>query len=351
MNKIGVQTLLNKAKDIGLTTLNRPASEYGLPLALGAGEAKLTEMTSAYTTFANQGNHPDMQLVMSIQDKNKKEIYKEKPTSTRVFSEGTSYIMSSILSDNAARAEEFGSSLTVSNSRPVAVKTGTTNDYRDAWTIGYTPSLTIGVWIGNNDNSQMSAVAGSSGAAPIWKSLMQQILNGTPVEKFTQPSTVVSHDVCRNNGALAATAGGNTYNEVFLSGTLPTATCNEPAKQETPKQEEKKDDTDNQQKKDTTAPSTPTGVTATPGATKMELSWTASTDDTAVTMYRIYRNGRQIATSTTNSFTDTGLTPLTTYIYTIVALEAAGNASSQSSPASATTLTNSGGGGTTPPTN
>ncbi len=353
INKIGVQTVMNKAKDLGITTFNRPASEYGLPLALGAGQAKLTEMTSAYTTFANQGDHPDMQLVMSIQDKNKKEVYKEKPTAKRAFSEGTAFIMSSILSDNAARAEEFGSSLTVSNSRPVAVKTGTTDDYRDAWTIGYTPSLAIGVWIGNSDNSAMSAVAGSSGAAPIWRSLMQQILTGTAVEKFNQPSTVVSHAVCRNNGALAATPGNNTYTEYFLSGTLPTATCNEPPKQQQPQQNTNTNSSGNngEDQKDTTAPAAPTGLTATSAsATRVDLKWTASTDDTGVTGYRIYRNGHQIATSATTVYSDTGLTPLTAYTYTVVAVDAADNVSQQSASASATTLPGTGGGGGTTPT-
>lgn len=350
MNKIGVQTVMNRAKDLGITTLTRPASEYGLPLALGAGQVKLTEMTSAYATLANQGNHPDTQLVMSIQDKNKKEIYKEKPTSKRVFSEGTAFIMSSILSDNAARAEEFGSSLTVSNSRPVAVKTGTTDDYRDAWTMGYTPSLAIGVWIGNNDNSPMGAVAGSSGAAPIWRSLMQQILTGAAVEKFNQPSTVVSHAVCRNNGALATAPGNNTYTEYFLSSTLPTATCNEPPKQQTQQNTNNNSNSNNEEEqKDTTAPAAPTGLTATPmSATRVDLKWTASTDDTGVTGYRIYRNGRQVATANGTTYSDAGLTPLTTYIYTVVAVDAADNVSQQSASANATTLP--GTGGTTTPT-
>jgi membrane carboxypeptidase/penicillin-binding protein PbpC len=201
--------------------------------------------------------------------------------------------------------------------------------------------LAIGVWIGNNDNSQMSAVAGSSGSGPIWISLMRQLLNGTPVEKFNQPSTVVSHDVCKADGALAQSAGSNTYTEYFLSGTLPTKTCNEP------KQDQNNNDNQNQTTQpttqDTTAPTTPTGLTATPAsATSITLSWTASTDDTAVAGYKIYRNGSLVATSTTASYTDTGLTPLTKYSYTVLATDAAGNASSQSSAASATTLPTSG---------
>ena len=342
INKIGIDPVINNAKAAGLTTLDKTAAEYGLPLALGSAQAKLTEMTNAYAAFANGGTHHSLQMVLNITNKNKQKIYEEKVTSSQVWSEGTSYIISSILSDNSARAEEFGNSLTVAANRPVAVKTGTTEDYRDAWTIGYTPSLAIGVWIGNNDNSQMSAVAGSSGSGPIWISLMRQLLTGTPVEKFNQPSTVVSHDVCKADGALAQSAGSNTYTEYFLSGTLPTKTCNEP------KQDQNNNDNNQNQNtqpttQDTTPPTTPTGLTATPAsATSVTLSWTASTDDTAVAGYKIYRNGSLVATSTTASYTDTGLTPLTRYSYTVLATDAAGNASPQSSAAAATTLPTSG---------
>lgn len=245
IQKVGVQTVLDKAKQAGITTLTQTADQYGLPLALGSGQVSLLEMTSAYTAFANQGQRNDPQIVMSITDKNKNQIYQEQPTPSTVFSPGTAFIISSILSDNSARAEIFGGSLTVSSSRPVAVKTGTTDDYRDAWTIGYTPSLTIGVWIGNNDNTPMTSVAGSVGPAPIWLSLMRQLLTGTPIEHFQQPSTVVSHDVCRSDGSLAVTPGSNTYNEVFLSGTLPTTTCNEPQPQQQNTNKPSQSSTDN----------------------------------------------------------------------------------------------------------
>jgi 1A family penicillin-binding protein len=350
MQKVGINNVIQNAKAAGLTTLDKTADEYGLPLALGSGQAKLVEMTGAYSAFANEGNHAQTQLVLNIVNKDKQKIYDEKVSSNSVWSSGTAFIISNILSDNSARSEIFGSSLTVSSNRPVAVKTGTTENYRDAWTIGYTPSLAIGVWIGNNDNSQMSSVAGSSGSGPIWVNLMRQLLADKPVEKFNQPSTVVSHDICRNNGALAQTSGSNTYNEYFLSGTLPTATCNE-AKQ----QEQKKEDTSQSQqqetpKQDTTDPTAPTGLTATPGVASISLSWNASTDDTGVTGYKIYRNGSVVATVTTPTYKDAGLTPLTKYNYYVIAVDAAGNASQQSSTATATTTADSGGGsgGTTP---
>lgn len=339
MQTTGIDAVIQNAKKAGLTTLDKTADEYGLPLALGSGQARLTEMTNAYAAFANEGKKNDLQLVISITDKNDKQIYKQQIKSTDVWSPGTAYIVSSILSDNSARAETFGSSLTVASNRPVAVKTGTTEDYRDAWTIGYTPSLAVGVWIGNNDNAPMSSVAGSSGAAPIWVSLMRQILQGSDIEKFTQPSTVVSRDVCSDNGALAQNAGDNTYTEYFLSGTLPTATCNESKKeQEKPSQNQSQQNQD--KPKDTTVPTVPTGLTATAtSSTAVTLKWTASTDTTGVTGYRIYRDGKQIATSTTPNYADTGLVAQTTYSYSIVAYDAAGNVSGQSAAAVATTPT------------
>lgn len=341
MQKVGVNSVIQNAKAAGLTTLDK--TDYGLPLALGTAQAKLIEMTSAYGAFANEGDHAQTQLVLNIVNKDKQKIYEEKVSSNSVWSSGTAYIISNILSDNSARSEIFGSSLTVANNRPVAVKTGTTEDYRDAWTIGYTPSLAIGVWIGNNDNSQMSSVAGSSGSGPIWVNLMRQLLANKPVEKFNQPSTVVSHDVCKNNGALAQTSGSNTYSEVFLTGTLPTATCNET------KQEQKQDETpaQNQQpqiKQDTTDPTAPTGLTATPGVASISLSWNASTDDTGVTGYKVYRNGNLVATVAVPTYKDTGLTPLTKYNYYVIAVDAAGNTSQQSSTATATTTADTGNG-------
>ena len=334
MQKVGIDNVIQNAKKAGLTTLDKTASEYGLPLALGSGQAKLIEMTNAYAAFANEGKHSDIQLVLNIVNKNKEKIYEEKVASSSVWSPGTAFIISSILSDNSARSEIFGSSLTVSANRPVAVKTGTTEDYRDAWTIGYTPSLAIGVWIGNNDNSQMSSVAGSSGSGPIWLSLMRQLLTNKPVEKFNQPSTVVARDICRGNGALAQAKGDNTYTEYFLTGTLPTATCNEP------QQEQSQNNTQNQteqEAEDTAAPTAPAGLTAmTAGPTSVTLQWTASTDNKAVTGYRIYRDGRQVGTATVTNYRDTGLTPQMTYSYTVAAVDAAGNVSAQSTAATAT---------------
>jgi membrane carboxypeptidase/penicillin-binding protein len=131
------------------------------------------------------------------------------------------FLMSSILSDNRARAEAFGNALTIS--RPAAVKTGTTDEYKDAWTIGYTPSLVVGVWVGNNDHSPMDQVAGSLGAAPIWRSLMEEYHRGSPIADFRPPNGITRLAVCQN-GKEASNSAGLEY---FIPGTQPSGICRE----------------------------------------------------------------------------------------------------------------------------
>ncbi|MDO8658779.1 MAG: hypothetical protein Q7K55_08610 [Candidatus Levybacteria bacterium] len=109
--------------------------------------------------------------------------------------------------------------------RTAAVKTGTTEDYRDSWTIGYTPSLTIGAWVGNNDNTPMDNVAGSLGAAPIWKSLMEEFLKDKPIENFEKPPGIVALNICRNNGLLLKVNNQSGMKEYFVKGTEPAQFC------------------------------------------------------------------------------------------------------------------------------
>lgn len=226
LQKNGIKATVSTAKDLGLTTLE-DSETHGLSLALGSGQAKLTEMTNAYATFANQGKYNNLTTIKSITNKDGKKIYTHNAEDKKALSEQTAYIMSSMMSDATARSATFGSSLSLQGQRLAAVKTGTTENYRDAWTIGYTPSLAVGVWIGNNDNSPMTSVAGSSGAAPIWRTIMNQTLQNTPKEQFTTPSGLTIRSICRSSGALAQNAGDNTMTEYFRPGTLPKTTCNE----------------------------------------------------------------------------------------------------------------------------
>ncbi|MFH0891755.1 MAG: penicillin-binding protein [Candidatus Falkowbacteria bacterium] len=185
----GVDKVIDIAQELGYSTLNDP-DRYGLSLVLGGGEVKLLEHANAYSAFAREGIiHPTVSI-LKVEDKNGNvlEEYKETPEK-KVLDPKISRMINDVLSDNSARAYVFGESnwLTL-GSRPVAAKTGTTNDYHDAWTMGYTPSLVTGVWVGNNDNSEMKRGAdGSVVAAPIWHDYMKRVLGDTPIEEFRKP--------------------------------------------------------------------------------------------------------------------------------------------------------------------
>lgn len=227
MQQIGVPAILQFAKTLGITTLGDDASQYGLSLVLGSGEAKLLELTNVYATFANKGMHNDTNPILEIRDKYDKVIYTYKPKPQNILGDDVSFLITSILSDNVARAEEFGGLLTIS--RPAAVKTGTTEDFRDALTLGFTPSLVVGVWVGNNNNTPMDNIAGSLGAAPIWRAMMNTFLAGTPIEKFDPPPSVVSAMVCPYRGVSNTKfASSSAYTEYFLPGTQPVNGCQNP---------------------------------------------------------------------------------------------------------------------------
>lgn len=222
MEKLDLEEVLSFAKSMGITTLKSPEN-YGPSLVLGTADVRLVDMTGVYATFANQGRHNDPSAILSITDKTQHTIYMYKPKNEQVVSPSVSYLISSILSDNQARAEEFGSTLTIN--RTAAVKTGTTENYRDAWTIGYTPQVAVGVWVGNNDGESMDQIAGSLGAAPIWKDLMEHYLNNKPEVAFQKPDGVVAAAICSYNGLLVRGATTSAKTEYFLSGTEPTRYC------------------------------------------------------------------------------------------------------------------------------
>jgi 1A family penicillin-binding protein len=207
--RAGMDNTLATAHAMGITTLNDP-SQYGLSLVLGAGEVKLLDMTSAYGVFANQGVKQDATWMLRVEDNkgNVLDEYKDK-TGKSVLDPQVAYLISNILSDDPARARTFGagSALTLPG-RPVAAKTGTTNSYKDAWTLGYTPSLVAGVWSGNDDGTPMTSGGGAFAAAPIWHDFMVKALAGTPVEQFTKPSGIKT---------VTVSAAGKTTTDIFPS--------------------------------------------------------------------------------------------------------------------------------------
>lgn len=223
MQKYGIDKSIAAAKSLGITTLDS-SQNYGLSLALGSGEVPLKEMTNAYAAFANQGQQFIVSYISSVKDKFGNAIYTPINKPKQAINKEGAYLISNILSDNNARAPIFGGSLTISG-HTAAVKTGTTNDNRDAWTIGYTPGLVMGVWVGNNDNTAMYN-GGVGMAGPIWRGAMTKMLSGTNNDQFVKPSSIVERNVCRADGGLAIKSGSNTYSELFMAGALPTNTCN-----------------------------------------------------------------------------------------------------------------------------
>lgn len=233
LERVGTRNAADMAARLGITTIKDPSS-YGLSMVLGSVEVPLIELAGAYGTFASGGNKVTPAIILTITDKRGNIIYKYQQQIARVLDPAVAYLITDILSDNKARADTFGGALTIS--RTAAVKTGTTDDYRDGLTIGYTPSLVVGVWVGNNDRTPMDRIAGSLGAAPIWRNIMEQFLKGTAIEKFVAPSGVERIFICREKGLFVEEkdATESAYVEVFLRGTTPRERCYSPTPTPTP---------------------------------------------------------------------------------------------------------------------
>lgn len=184
----GIKETIQLAKALGITTLIEDPSRYGLTLVLGGGEVRLLEMVSAYGVFAAEGLMTLPVSILKIEDSNGNIIEENKKTPKRVLEIQVCRMINDILSDNEARTPTFGprSPLYFEN-RPVAAKTGTTQEYRDAWTIGFTPSIAVGVWVGNNDNSPTAKKPGVVLASPLWHQFMEKVLLKYPQQSFEEP--------------------------------------------------------------------------------------------------------------------------------------------------------------------
>ncbi len=224
---VGVRDVLDQGYKMGITTWEPSAeniSRVGLSLVLGGLEVRLIDLTSAYGVFANKGEQVDPVSILKVEDSKGRTLYEYKPSEGRkVLDEGIAYIISDILADNGARTAAFGSNSVLNiPGKTVAVKTGTTDQKRDNWTIGYTPSVVVGVWVGNNDNTPLDPkiASGITGASPVWAAIMREILKTKPNEPFEKPSKVFQTDV---DGLLSGTphAGSPTRKEYFIGGTEP----------------------------------------------------------------------------------------------------------------------------------
>lgn len=183
----GLSESIRLARDMGIESLSNKG-DYGLTLVLGGGEVTPLELTGAYGVFANSGVKTNITPVIEIKNKNGEVLEKHDPKPVQVLDKEIALKISSILSDNVARAPSYGqtSALYFPN-RDVAVKTGTTNNYKDAWIMGYTPNIAVGAWAGNNDNTPMQKKVAGFIVAPMWRAFMDRALAKTPDEQFEEP--------------------------------------------------------------------------------------------------------------------------------------------------------------------
>jgi membrane peptidoglycan carboxypeptidase len=233
----GINAMVATASAMGITTFTHPEN-YGLSLTLGGAEVKMVDMAASFGVFANSGYKIGLEPILKG-----KVLAKYTPPQSPIFGkkvlpDGIGFIISDILADNGARLLEFGdnSQLKIPG-QAVSVKTGTTNDFKDNWTIGFTPSVLVTTWVGNDDNTPMSGlVSGITGAAPIWNDIMSYLLKDRPPEPISRPANVIQKQVCSDTGLLPPPAGGgascSTRLEYFVKGTEPGMT--QPGTQDVP---------------------------------------------------------------------------------------------------------------------
>jgi len=223
LDEIGVPEMVNLAARAGMTSLwENP--DLDLAVTLGGGEVRLLDLTQAYSIFANGGYRVEPVLITRVEIRGGDVLYQWTPPglTERLLDSRVAWVMSDILSDDLAREPAFGRGSALSIGRPAAAKTGTTTDTRDNWVVGYTPSLVVGVWVGNPDNREMTGATGLTGAGPIWHHFMRQVLAGTPVERFTAPPDMVRLDICTLTGLRATPDCSARRSEWFIPGTEPT---------------------------------------------------------------------------------------------------------------------------------
>ena len=234
--QIGVPSLLDSAHMLGINSLNQPPEYYGLALALGSGEVRLLDLTYAYGVLANGGVQvgepvPDSErqparrefrpvAISKVNDATGKVLEEYHPSGKAVASPGAAWLVTDILADESARAEAFGANSPLKLSRPAAAISGTTDEDQDTWTIGYTPELAVGVWMGNASNESMRDVTGLSGPGVVWHDFVEAVLKDTPVRAFDRPAGVIRATVDAKTG-LRPGPTGPTITDWFLESSVP----------------------------------------------------------------------------------------------------------------------------------
>ena len=215
---VGIENSIKTAQMMGITSLDGGAERYGLTLVIGGGEVSLLDMTSAYGVFANEGVRNPYTGILKVEDVNGTVLEEYAPEPQNALPKNTALLISDILSDNNARIPTFGANSALHlPGHQVAAKTGTTNNNKDAWTVGYTPTIAVGVWVGNNDNKAMKK-GGAALAGPIWNAFMSEALKKYPEEPFERPEPVVANKAVLNG----IWQGGDGFWIDKISGKLAT---------------------------------------------------------------------------------------------------------------------------------
>ncbi len=243
LQDIGVPKLLETARQLGISTWQEDSSKYGLSLTLGGGDVSPLELTGAYSMFANGGRRIPPASILRVQKSTGAVLYEFLPSEgEQVIDPRVAYLITDILDDDAARIPAMGRNNPLDLSFPAAAKTGTSNDFRDNWTVGYTPGLAVGVWTGNSDNSEMLDISGLTGAAPLWSSYMEAVygddhllevlrVNGAaPPAEFSVPDGLEKRPIC-NLSAISTSSTDCSANqsEFFLVSDLVPASEPDPA--------------------------------------------------------------------------------------------------------------------------
>ncbi len=223
LDRVGVESLRTLAAQAGISSFT---GDYGLALTLGGGEVRLLELTAAFGVFARAGVPVEPVAILDLGlaildsgvDGSSAPIQNPK---SQILNPETAYLITDILSDNTARIPAYGAESVLHLPFPAAAKTGTTTDWRDNWTVGYSTRRLVGVWVGNADNTPMLDISGVDGAGPIWNDLMRAA-HPAPPPAFARPATIVDEMVCAPSGLLPTPACPRVKRDLFIEGTQPS---------------------------------------------------------------------------------------------------------------------------------
>ncbi len=223
---LGPDLLYQRLRKAGFESLNRSPAHYGVGLTLGNGEVSLLELSRAYSALARGGIYfREKSILKSFDNKEREILQSEQEKPVRIFSPEIAFILTDILADRDARVPAFGYLSPLNLPFDCAVKTGTSADFRDNWTVGYTPRYTVGVWVGNFDATSMHNISGVTGCGPLFKDIMLLLENRSAGVKFAEIRDVIKAKICPLSGKLATEHCGGAMEDVFIKGTEPHEYC------------------------------------------------------------------------------------------------------------------------------